>query len=59
VDDVDKLAERLGAKRIEFAGPVAIHLDNRGIMLRDPDGLCVLVQSPTESSPDWIKEMVK
>jgi hypothetical protein len=36
-----------------------IHLDKRGITLRDPDGLRVLIQSPTETSPDWLKQMVK
>jgi catechol 2,3-dioxygenase-like lactoylglutathione lyase family enzyme len=59
VEDVDKLAERLRAKEIEFAGPAEIHLGKRCIMLRDPDGLRVLIQSPTEASPDWLKKMVK
>ena len=59
VDDVDKLAERLRAKGIEFTGPADIHLGKRGIMLRDPDGLRVSIQSPTEGSPDWLKKMVK
>jgi catechol 2,3-dioxygenase-like lactoylglutathione lyase family enzyme len=59
VDDVDKLAEELRDKGIEFAGPADIHLGKRGIMLTDPDGLRVLIQSPTEASPDWLKKMVK
>jgi len=59
VDDVDKLAEQLRGRGIDFKGPADIHLDKRGIMLRDPDGLRVLIQSPTETSPDWLKKMVK
>ena len=58
VDDIDKLAEELRAKGIEFEGPTDIHLDKRGITLLDPDGLRVSIQSPTEASPDWVKNMV-
>ncbi|MHC4611479.1 MAG: VOC family protein [Planctomycetota bacterium] len=59
VDDVDELAGELRARGIEFQGPADIHLGKRGIVLRDPDGLRVLIQSPTEDSPDWVKEMVR
>ena len=59
VDDVDTLAEDLRSRGIEFKGPAEIHLGKRAIMLTDPDGLRVLVASPTESSPDWVKEMVE
>ncbi len=59
VDDVDRLATQLRARGVEFEGPVDIHLDKRGITLTDPDGLRVLIQSPTEASPDWLKQMVK
>ena len=59
VDDVDELAEELRARGVVFEGPADIHLDKRGITLRDPDGLRVLIQSPTEASPDWLKQMVE
>ncbi len=59
VDDVDKLAEELRAKGVKFGGPGETHLGKRAIVLRDPDGLRVLIQSPTEASPDWLKKMVK
>jgi catechol 2,3-dioxygenase-like lactoylglutathione lyase family enzyme len=29
-----------------------------GVEITDPDGLRVFIQSPTEASPDWIKQMV-
>jgi len=59
VDDVDKLAEELRAKGIKFGGPGDVHLGKRVIALMDPDGLRVLIQSPTEASPNWLKKMVK
>ncbi len=59
VDDVDKLAEELRARGIKFAGPAEVHLGKRGIMLADPDGLRVSIQSPTDASPDWVKKMVE
>jgi hypothetical protein len=52
-------AEDLRSRGIEFKGPAEIHLGKRAIMLKDPDGLGVLVASPTESSPEWIKNMVE
>ena len=58
VKDVDKLAEQFREKGIKFAGPADIHLDKRAIMLKDPDGLRVLIQSPTGASPEWVKKMV-
>jgi len=59
IADVDKLADQLREKGIKFEGPADIHLDKRGIVLTDPDGLRVCIQSPTEASPDWLKKMVK
>ncbi|MCP4710700.1 MAG: VOC family protein [Planctomycetes bacterium] len=59
VEDIDKLTEEFRTKGIEFAGPTDIHLGKRGIILVDPDGLRVSIQSPTEASPDWLKNMVK
>jgi catechol 2,3-dioxygenase-like lactoylglutathione lyase family enzyme len=59
VDDVNKLAEELRSKGIKFGGPGDIHLGKRAIVLMDPDGLRVLIQSPTAASPDWVQNMVK
>ena len=58
VDDVDRLANDLRARAVEFEGPADIHLGKRGIMLTDPDGLRVLIQSPTGASPEWLQRMV-
>ena len=59
VEDVDKIADDLRAKGVKFAGPTDIHLGKRTIMLKDPDGLRVQIQSPTEASPDWVKKMLE
>ena len=59
VDDVDRLAKEFRAKGVEFKGPAEVHLGQRCIFLTDPDGLRVLIQSPTESSPDWVQKMVE
>jgi len=59
VEDVDKLAEELRKKGVRFGGPGEIHLGKRAIVLLDPDGLRILIQSPTDESPDWVKDMVK
>jgi hypothetical protein len=45
--------------KTEFKGPADVHLSKRGIMLTDPDGLRVLIQSPTEASPDWLQKIVE
>lgn len=59
VDDVDRLADEFRARGVEFEGPGDVHLGKRAIMLTDPDGLRVLIQSPTEASPDWVQKMVE
>ena len=59
VDDVDRVADELRAKGVEVKGPADIHLGKRGIILSDPDGLRVLIHSPTEASPDWLQKMVE
>jgi catechol 2,3-dioxygenase-like lactoylglutathione lyase family enzyme len=59
VDDVDKLAEEFRVKKIKFGGPGEIHLGKRAIVLMDADGLRVLIQSPTEASPGWLKKTVE
>ena len=59
VDDVDKIADDLRLKGVKFAGPADIHLGKRAIMLKDPDGLRVSIQSPTDASPDWLKKMLE
>ncbi len=59
VDDVDKLAKELSKKGVKFVGPGDIHLDKRAIALIDPDGLRILIQSPTKASPDWVKNILE
>ncbi len=59
VDDVDKLAEELRAKGVDCVGPGDVHLGKRAIALADPDGLRILIQSPTEASPKWVKDILE
>lgn len=58
VDDVDRIADGLRSKGVGFSGPKDIHLGKRAIVLEDPDGLRVMIQSPTEESPEWVRNMV-
>ena len=35
------------------------HLGMRAFALEDPDGHRIEIQSPTEKSPQWLKDMLK
>jgi catechol 2,3-dioxygenase-like lactoylglutathione lyase family enzyme len=59
VDDIDTFVKSLRAKGIEVNDPDTSHLGMRAFSLKDPDGRRVEIQSPTEKSPQWLKEMLK
>jgi catechol 2,3-dioxygenase-like lactoylglutathione lyase family enzyme len=59
VDNLDKFAAELRAKGIKVDGPYSTHLGMRAIELEDPDGHKIEIQSPTQKSPQWLKDMVK
>lgn len=59
VDDVDELAPALHEKGAKFGGPGEVNLGKREIVLEDPDGLRILIQSPTDASPEWVRKMTK
>lgn len=59
VEDLEAFIAELKAKGVEVDEPKDTHLGMRSIMLTDPDGHKVAIQTPTDASPDWLKEMVK
>ena len=59
VDDIDAYVALLREKGLEVNEPEESHLGMRAFSLEDPDGHRVEIQSPTDKSPDWLKEMIK
>ena len=59
VDDIDAYATILREKGIEVDDPEDSHLGIRAFSLEDPDGHRVEIQSPTDKSPEWLKDMIK
>jgi catechol 2,3-dioxygenase-like lactoylglutathione lyase family enzyme len=58
VEDLDRFVTELRAKGMEVADPQPAHLGMRNVVLTDPDGNRIAVQSPTETSPEWLKRML-
>ena len=59
VDDIDAFAKELRSKGIVVDDPDDSHLGMRAFALEDPDGHRVEIQSPTDKSPLWLRDMVK
>lgn len=59
VDDIDAYVAMLREKGLEVKDPEDSHLGMRAFSLEDPAGYRVEIQSPTEKSPGWLKEMIK
>jgi catechol 2,3-dioxygenase-like lactoylglutathione lyase family enzyme len=59
VNDLDTFVRQLRAKGIQVPDPGEGHLGLRGVVLEDPDGHRVEIHSPTDKSPDWLKNMVE
>ena len=59
VEDLDKFIAELKTKSVIADAPYNTHLGMRAITMHDPDGHRIEIQSPTEHSPQWLKEMVK
>jgi catechol 2,3-dioxygenase-like lactoylglutathione lyase family enzyme len=58
VEDIDAFVAELRAKGIEVDEPGESHLGMRAVALEDPDGHRVEIQSPTDQSPQWVKDMM-
>lgn len=59
VDDIDEYVKELRNKGIDVQDPVDSHLGLRTVAMEDPDGYRVEIQSPTENSPEWLRDMIK
>jgi len=59
VEDIDKFVEGIRAKGIQVEDPTDGHLGVRAVVLEDPDGHRIEIHSPTEKSPNWLKEMIE
>ena len=58
VEDLDKFVTELKAKGINTDAPYNTHLGMRAITMQDPDGHRIEIQSPTQKSPQWLKNIV-
>jgi catechol 2,3-dioxygenase-like lactoylglutathione lyase family enzyme len=59
VSDLEKTIGLLRARGLKVSEPFDSHLGMRGVRLEDPDGNLVVIQTPTEHSPDWLKHQAK
>ena len=59
VEDIDAYVKELRAKGLDVDDPGDSHLGMRAFALEDPDGHRIEIQSPTEKSPQWLKDMLK
>lgn len=59
VEDIDVFVRDLRAKGIVVDDPGDSHLGMCAFALEDPDGHRVEIQSPTEKSPQWLKDMIR
>ena len=59
VEDIDGFVKDLRSKGVEVDDPDESHLGMHAFALEDPDGHRVEIQSPTEKSPQWLKDMIQ
>lgn len=53
-DDLKTVMKQLAQSKIQFEGPFESHLEMIAIRLQTPDGVRIIVNTPTDSSPDWL-----
>jgi hypothetical protein len=53
-DDLKAMMQQLTAYQILFEGPYESHLGMLAIRLQSPDGIAIVVNTPTDSSPLWL-----
>ena len=58
-DDLEGVINRLQSYGASMDGPHPTHLGMTSVTLTDPDGHRVVVSAPTDSSPEWLKKIVK
>lgn len=54
-DDLKTLMQHLTVHKIAFEGPYESHLGMLSIQFNSPDGIPILINTPTDSSPDWLQ----
>jgi catechol 2,3-dioxygenase-like lactoylglutathione lyase family enzyme len=58
VNDINKCREELISKGLKIPEPIDSHLGMKSIRFEDPDGNLIIINSPTEKSPQWLKNMI-
>jgi len=58
-DDLQSLVQKLKEQQIVYEGPYESHLAMLAIRFKTPDGVEVVVNTATDSSPDWLKHSFK
>lgn len=58
VKDVNTFIEMMKEKQVELDEPYDSHLGMRAITLTDNDGCRIVIHSPTDASPKWLRDMV-
>lgn len=53
-DDLKTLMQQLTQEQIAFEGPYESHLGMLAIRLQSPDGIPIVINTPTDSSPSWL-----
>ncbi|MFH1228076.1 MAG: VOC family protein [Planctomycetota bacterium] len=59
VSDLEQTIKVLKARGLNVPEPSDTHLGMRGVQLEDPDGNIVVIEAPTERSPDWLRNQAK
>jgi catechol 2,3-dioxygenase-like lactoylglutathione lyase family enzyme len=59
VEDIDAFVKELRDKGVEIEDPKDSHFGMRAVTLEDPDGHRVEIQSPTDQSPQWLRDMTE
>lgn len=53
-DDLKAMVQHLHEHQIAFEGPYESHLGMLSIKLQSPDGIPIVINTPTDSSPSWL-----
>lgn len=53
-DDLKEMMQQFKEHQIVFEGPYESHLGMLSIRLQSPDGISIVINTPTDSSPSWL-----
>ena len=54
-DDLKAMMQQLHEQQVVFEGPYESHLGMLSIKLQSPDGIPIVINTPTDSSPSWLQ----